>query len=104
MAQCYKCGLPIAFKMVNGKWWPTNPDGSSHWDDCKRAQRAGKVYTPRPPAGPHSQFTHMWRESAGVPWGKALGDFRDFTKEEKAAGVVCEPLAPKADTLDALFG
>jgi hypothetical protein len=111
MVRCDKCGLDIAFKRVKGKWWPTNPDGSEHWDSCKQTQRAGKVYTPEPPGitKPHAGITHVWRESAGLPWdepGKPslLGDLRDFTKEEKAAGIVCEPLAPKADTLDALFG
>jgi hypothetical protein len=110
MALCNKCGLDIAFKKVKGKWCPTNPDGSEHWDICKRAQRAGKVYTPEPPAitQPHAGITHVWRESAGPPWdetGKTsvLSDFRDFSKEEKAAGIVCEPVPPKADTLDALF-
>ena len=36
---CHKCGKPIAFKrLANGKWCPTNPDGSDHWDDCSKAQ------------------------------------------------------------------
>ena len=106
MAQCNKCGLDIAFKRVNGKWWPTNPDGSEHWDLCKQTLRAGRVYTREPPGitEPHAGITHVWRESAGVPWDDALGGFRDFTNEEKAAGIVCEPLPPKVDTLDALFG
>jgi len=35
---CNKCHLPIAFRQLpSGKWCPTNPDGSDHWDDCKRA-------------------------------------------------------------------
>lgn len=33
---CYKCGLPLAFKKLpSGKWYPTNPDGSDHWDLCR---------------------------------------------------------------------
>ena len=97
MAQCDKCGSDIAFKRVNGKWWPTNPDGSSHWDDCKRSQRAGKGHTPEAPrvTEPHAGITHVWRGAAGVPWDDALGDFRDFTPLEKADGIVCEPLPPQ---------
>ena len=35
-AQCGKCGLPLAFKKLDsGKWCPTNPDGSDHWDICR---------------------------------------------------------------------
>ena len=36
MSNCYKCGSPITFKrLANGKWCPTNPDGSDHWDVCR---------------------------------------------------------------------
>jgi hypothetical protein len=36
MTTCNKCGRPIAFKkLANGKLYPTNPDGSDHWDLCK---------------------------------------------------------------------
>lgn len=34
---CLKCGLPLSFKkLLNGKWYPTNPDGSEHWDLCSK--------------------------------------------------------------------
>jgi len=36
---CRKCGLEIKFKKLdNGKWCPTNPDGSDHWDKCRDNQ------------------------------------------------------------------
>lgn len=36
MANCGKCGLPLAFKKLpSGKLCPTNPDGSDHWDLCR---------------------------------------------------------------------
>ena len=36
MSNCNKCKLPISFKKLsNGKFCPTNPDGSDHWDLCK---------------------------------------------------------------------
>lgn len=42
---CQKCGEPISFKRLdNGKWCPTNPDGTDHFDQCKRValRKAGK--------------------------------------------------------------
>lgn len=42
MVACYKCGGPIEFKKLpSGNWLPTNPDGSSHWDDCSKARCLG---------------------------------------------------------------
>ena len=33
---CRKCGLELGFrKLPSGKWCPTNPDGSDHWDLCR---------------------------------------------------------------------
>lgn len=41
---CEKCGFPIKFKKLeNGKWCPTNIDGSDHWDACKEQQ--SKTFT-----------------------------------------------------------
>lgn len=38
-ALCCACRNPIAFKLMDsGKWCPTNPDGSDHWDDCSMAK------------------------------------------------------------------
>ena len=43
MAQCRKCGLAIRFEQrrFSGvlKWYPTNLDGSDHWDICKTMSR-----------------------------------------------------------------
>jgi|ERR1035438_5297961 hypothetical protein len=38
--KCFKCGLPIAFKIVAGKSCPVNVDGSDHWDLCKATTSA----------------------------------------------------------------
>ncbi len=39
MAKCAKCGLPLAFKKLeNGKLYPTNLDGSDHFDICREKQ------------------------------------------------------------------
>ena len=36
---CKKCGLELGFrKLPSGKWCPTNPDGSDHWDLCRKTQ------------------------------------------------------------------
>lgn len=33
---CKKCGLLLGFKQLpTGKWCPTNPDGTDHWDLCR---------------------------------------------------------------------
>lgn len=40
---CKKCGLELGWKKLpNGKWCPTNPDGSDHWDLCRETQRKGQ--------------------------------------------------------------
>ena len=39
MAQCKKCGEPIRFTWKQGKWWPSNTDGSDHWDLCREKTR-----------------------------------------------------------------
>jgi len=45
--KCNKCGLPIAFKkLASGKYCPTNPDGSDHFDECREAQRGGRPFDP----------------------------------------------------------
>ena len=39
MPVCKKCNLPISFKKIaSGKWCPTNPDGSDHWDLCSETR------------------------------------------------------------------
>lgn len=49
MSQCRKCGLEISFSQreFRGvlKWYPTNPDGSEHWDTCKEAIRGFSLKT-----------------------------------------------------------
>jgi hypothetical protein len=46
-SRCRKCGLPIAFKMLeSGKLCPTNPDGGDHWDLCRETVNAGRTFDP----------------------------------------------------------
>jgi len=36
---CIRCGEPIAFEQQpGGKWRPTEPDGSPHFENCQRNQ------------------------------------------------------------------
>jgi hypothetical protein len=45
--KCRKCGLPIAFKKLSsGKYCPTNPDGSDHFDLCRETIRGGRPFDP----------------------------------------------------------
>ena len=46
-SKCKKCGLPLAWKTLeNGKWCPTNPDGSDHWDLCSATRNASRPFDP----------------------------------------------------------
>lgn len=84
MSECRKCGLPIKFERreFGGvlKWYPTNPDGSEHWDDCKKAQR-GECLTGRSVedvrAYADSRCPTFWT----FPNGKG-GRRKSFTKPE----------------------
>jgi hypothetical protein len=42
--KCTKCGLDVKFIKLNGKWQPRNPDGSEHWDMCKKEAGKDRVY------------------------------------------------------------
>jgi hypothetical protein len=96
-ATCDKCGQPLSFVRRVGKYgvmklWPVNPDGSEHWDLCKRIQREGigmeAVMAKHPPACTHCRYTHVYC-GAVPPWDESLGAFRDFTAAEKADATVC---------------
>lgn len=88
MAQCNKCGLPIQFKKVGAKWHPRNADGSEHWDACKRNQRQEKPIENNSALYTTTKNTHFW--CGGLPpWDDSLGDFRDFTEQEKTERLVC---------------
>ncbi len=44
LAACRKCNQPIAFRLLaSGRYQPTNPDGSDHWDSCNAEKN--KTYT-----------------------------------------------------------
>lgn len=105
---CNKCGLEIGFRRLpNGKWCPTNPDGSDHWDLCSatwianmsKSERAAydrsQAAARRPRRTLPDDLTHVYTNGDEVPpWDESLGEFRDFTDSEKLAGIVCEPVAP----------
>jgi hypothetical protein len=104
---CTKCSGPISFrKNAKGKWVPCELDGSDHWDICteRRRKEWGLVNADgtlnmealrklKPPivTEPAPQFSHVCSGSV-PPWDESLGDFRDFTPEEKADGEVCRPI------------
>lgn len=87
MSQCRKCGSELGWKRVKGKWHPTNPDGSEHWDLCKSIVRKSEgvefEYFGRV-GGPG----YVWCGDV-APWDESLGDFRDFTDAEMQAREVC---------------
>lgn len=101
---CSKCGLELGFKRLpSGKWCPTNPDGSDHWDLCRKtriknlspADRAAYERADRLQALPRRtcpmDLTHIYSNPEVPPWDDSLGEFREFTDSEKLAGIVCEP-------------
>jgi putative DNA primase/helicase len=62
---CRKCGLPISFKkLANGKWCPTNPDGSDH--ECQgqgaSSDRGGKSPQPIRSAQVHDTLSQYGRD------------------------------------------
>jgi len=71
---CHKCGLPIAFERKDGKFWPVNPDGSSHWDLCKETRNAGadweKIQRNHKgnQRGPITGALYVPTDEIGVPW------------------------------------
>lgn len=99
--RCNRCGGPITFhRNASGKLVPTELDGSEHWDICKRrrherltpAARARLPATKTPQTTcPAPEVTHIWSGDL-PPWDGSLGEFRNFTPEEMAAGEVCSPL------------
>jgi uncharacterized protein YifE (UPF0438 family) len=90
---CAKCGLPLGFKRLkSGKWCPTNPDGSDHWDLCRETalaamtpeERAWKVYKDAQAARPVVTGKHIKTYKGDVPpWDESLGEFQPEVKREK---------------------
>lgn len=97
MSECRKCGNPIAFKrLASGKLCPTNPDGSDHWDLCKGIDR---TFESAVSCAVREGFPHTHKQGQRSvytgdipPWDEALGDYREFTREEIEAGVICRRL------------
>ena len=93
MKLCAKCHLPLAFKQLeSGKWCPTNPDGSDHWDLCRETRIAAMSPLERAllarrdaiAAAPVWTGTtkYVWNGTI-APWDNSLGPFRKFTKAEE---------------------
>ena len=89
MAQCDKCGQSIQFKKVGAKWHPVNSDGTSHFSVCKTAQRLTQPVPEKAALYTKSKHRYFWFGEL-PPWDESLGDFRDFTDQEKAEGKVCQ--------------
>ena len=39
MRVCKKCGLDIGFVLKDGRWHPTDKNGSPHWMSCKATRK-----------------------------------------------------------------
>ena len=103
MAVCKKCGHPLKFvRRQFGralKWCPVNPDGSDHWDLCRGIVRTPswvKKVMALPENRPQTTFptdtaAFLWI-GAQPPWDESLGEFRNFTEQEKVERLVCLPL------------
>ena len=106
-ARCEKCGLPLGFKqLASGKWCPTNPDGSDHWDLCRLTWLANMTPGQRARIAEKDRLEGLGKRQKGLstlgyfycgdvpPWDESLAPFRKFTAEEKAARVICELVTP----------
>lgn len=88
---CEKCGEPLAFrKLDNGKWSPMNPDGSDHWDICKRIalKKAGKkllVHELRYMTVPLGKMPLI--ESEVPPWDESIVEDWSWCKGYRTIGV-----------------
>lgn len=89
MSTCRNCGSELKWKrLANGKWCPTNIDGSDHWDLCASLTRKAdgpvvKFFVRTGGAG------YVWCGDV-PPWDESLGSFREFTEREMQEGLVCE--------------
>jgi hypothetical protein len=117
VAYCKFCGWAILWERNGEKWLPLDArDGGDHRPVCtgmpsrdeqtheKRVGRFLKAKRPKPPGESRATWTgesnglsrpstctHVWCGEI-PPWDESLGQFRDFTLEEKARGEVCRPL------------
>jgi hypothetical protein len=108
-AICEKCSQPLRFieREYKGvlKWVPVNPDGSDHWDLCKKIQRQSigliredgtvnmeMLAAISPGKVGRTRITHVYCDESAAPWDDSLGEYRDFTPVEKAEGLVCKPI------------
>ena len=88
---CKKCGLPLGFKLITsgkgkGKYCPTNPDGSDHWDTCREERMKDPVYKARmlamdkeamKPVTTKCRIKKVKFYNGDIPpWDESLGDFQ----------------------------
>jgi len=77
MKECRKCGLPLKFEKRKGKWYPTNPDGSEHWDLCKEIRNRGKVFEEKSSGVIHGDLAKPNECDCGLPpWELCQPDCR----------------------------
>ena len=88
---CGDCGLELGFKKLTsgkgkGKWCPTNPDGSDHWDTCREEQLKDPVYRKKmerldkirgkPVLSFNAKKKGPFYSGRIPPWDGRLGSFR----------------------------
>lgn len=89
MSICARCGGQIAWKRLeSGKWCPTEPDGSSHFDICKARQRLTRAPERKPALFTGHNVKWVWNGEV-PPWDESLGEFRRFTVDEMCEAVIC---------------
>lgn len=83
---CRKCNLPLSFKKLpNGKWYPTNPDGTEHWDLCREEQfRQGKRKPETRASGfiTGPQYVKSTCDCSGPPWEECEHHNDEIGEEE----------------------
>lgn len=88
---CGKCGLPLGFKLLTsgkgkGKYCPTNPDGTDHWDTCREERMKNPVFREKQlkldaemmkPAITKCRIKKVKFYSGDIPpWDESLGEFK----------------------------
>jgi hypothetical protein len=106
MATCNKCGSAVKFvqrQYKRGmKWCPVNLDGSDHFDLCstlvwqQKSPEEIAAIMAQPDKRPRRTYPHdraafVWI-GPEAPWDESLGEFRDFTDQEKVERRVCRPM------------
>jgi hypothetical protein len=54
-------------------------------------RKAAKKSAAKEPRFTTGIFTHVWNDAHLAPWDDSLGEFRDFSEDEKASSSICRP-------------